>query len=69
MTRKVPQLMGTTEAADALDVSRQRVIQYVQDGRLKPVQILGMGPVFLADDVRNLALIPRVTGRPKKVKE
>ena len=51
------ELMGYTEAATALDVSRQRVAQL--DGQHpdfpRPVGRIGAGPVFTADSIRSFA--------------
>lgn len=58
--------LTTPEAADALGVSRGRVIQFVRDGRLKAKRF---GKIFLypAAAIEKLRKIPRKPG-PKKVR-
>ena len=54
-------LMGQTEIADLLGVSRQRAQQLYRDGLLPPVyDTLAMGPVWLKVDIEEWA---RETGR------
>ena len=54
-------LMGQTEIADLLGVSRQRAQQLYRDGLLPPVyDTLAMGPVWLKVDIEKWA---RETGR------
>lgn len=54
----VPELAGVAEAADIIQVSRQRVSQLLDAGDLEPhhVQTLASGPIFLADGLRRYAL-------------
>lgn len=50
---KIPRLVGATEIADHLGVSRQRVQQLSHDpGFPEPVERLRMGNVWTLDDVR-----------------
>lgn len=54
-------LMGQTEIAELLGVSRQRAQQLYREGALpKPMDVLAMGPVWLREDVERWA---RETGR------
>jgi hypothetical protein len=70
MTRRPAKLdlMGVTEVAHALGISRQRVTQLRHRHPLfpRPVAELFSGPVWYADDIRAFAEIPRPTGRPRK---
>lgn len=54
-------LMGQTEIAELLGVSRQRAQQLYKEGTLPPpADVLAMGPVWLREDVERWA---RDTGR------
>jgi excisionase family DNA binding protein len=55
-------LLSTSEAADKLKVSVQRVHQFIAEGRL-PAQKIGRDYVIDENDLRLVA--DRVTGRPK----
>lgn len=54
-----------TEAADLLDVTRQRVLQFIDEGRLPARKI---GPIYLIQkaDLEPLKNLKR--GRPRKAK-
>lgn len=63
-----PPMLGITEAADILGVTRQRASQLFAEGRLPtPVVELASGPVFVESAVRAFAAQPRRAGRPAKV--
>jgi predicted DNA-binding transcriptional regulator AlpA len=50
---RIPELVGATEIADLLGVTRQRVQQLANEaGFPAPVAILKMGKVWVLDDVR-----------------
>jgi hypothetical protein len=60
-------LAGVAEASEIVGVSRQRLLILRQGGDFPaPVALLVNGPVWLADDLRAYAAIPRMTGRPRK---
>lgn len=57
-------LITTKTAAKILKLSKPRINQFVNDGRLKPIEIDGVR-FFLRADVAALAKQPRPEGRPK----
>lgn len=61
-------LIPPVMVASLLNVSRQRVHQFTQDGRLKMVQVNGQ-PMITEDSVVELAKAERKAGRPFKVNE
>jgi prophage regulatory protein len=62
-------LMGPSEVAEHLGISKQRVIQlrHINSKFPKPVAELKCGPIWLAEDIEQFAKIPRPVGRPKGV--
>lgn len=62
----VPALVGISEIAEHLDVSKARARELVAAGRIRKVVDLASGPVCLASDLELYAATPRRAGRPKK---
>ncbi|MBI4935848.1 MAG: hypothetical protein HY828_18355 [Actinobacteria bacterium] len=61
----LPALVGITEAAEILGVTRQRAHAIAQQPRFpRPVAELASGPVYLEHAVRAFADQPRRAGRP-----
>ena len=67
-TPVIPPLVGVSEAAEILGVTRQRAhtMAATSTGFPTPVAELASGPVFLELAVRAFAAIPRRPGRPAK---
>lgn len=67
-TPVIPPLVGVSEAAEILGVTRQRAhtMAATSTGFPTPVAELASGPVFLERAVRAFAAIPRRPGRPAK---
>lgn len=63
----VPALVGISEIAEHLDVSKARARELVAAGRIRKVADLASGPVCLASDLELYAATPRRAGRPRKV--
>lgn len=59
------EMLTTEQAAKCLGVSRQRVLQFVETGRLA-AQKVGRDWVVRSVDLNAFANIPRSTGRPRK---
>jgi hypothetical protein len=66
--RELPTLVGTAEAARMLGVSKTRIKQIMQENRRFPVPVahLAAGPVWIEDEIREFAKLPRTPGRPSK---
>lgn len=63
-----PALVGITEAAGMLGVSRQRAHAIAQGSNFPtPIAELASGPVYLASAVEAFAAHPRTAGRPRTV--
>jgi excisionase family DNA binding protein len=63
---KVPsELLTFTEAADRLGISRSRVRQLCEEGRLRDFLDSHGHRVLHVDEVARFAALPRVSGRPK----
>lgn len=58
--------LTTVDVADILKVSERRVLQFVKDARLKPVDNVGGSYVFAKGEVTKFASKPRRGGRPRK---
>lgn len=65
----VPALVGISEIAEHLGVSKARARELVAAGRIRQVASLAAGPVCLASDLEAYAATPRKVGRPRKVVE
>lgn len=62
----VPDLVGVSEIAERLGVSKTRARELVAAGRIRKVADLASGSVCLARDVEAFAATPRKVGRPRK---
>lgn len=62
----IPDLVGISEIAEQLGVSKSRARELVADGRIRKVVDLASGPVCLARDLETYAATPRRPGRPRK---
>jgi len=47
----LPEIMGTGDVMEYLDVSKQRVYELIERGQLKPHSKTSAGIIFLKDDV------------------
>ncbi|WP_088285521.1 helix-turn-helix domain-containing protein [Kineosporia sp. A_224] len=63
----IPALVGISEIAEQLGVSKPRARELVRDGRIRKVSDLASGPVCLAGDLEAYAATPRRAERPRKV--
>jgi len=65
-SRRTSPAVGMAEAADLLGVTRQRIHQYIQQGRFpQPVAELRAGPVWARDDVLSFGGTRKTRGRPR----
>jgi len=62
----VPDLLGVTEAAEALGVTRQRIDQLVHAGKLQSIRVGARGRGYTRSSVEALAAQERTAGRPAK---
>lgn len=63
----IPALVGISEIATTLGVSKTRARELVAAGTIRAVASLAAGPVCRADDLERYAATPRKPGRPRKV--
>jgi predicted DNA-binding transcriptional regulator AlpA len=62
-----PDIVGTTEAAELLGMSRQRIHELRSAGRFpEPMVELAAGPIWLRRAIEAFAEVKRPGGRPKK---
>lgn len=64
-----PEIVGTTETAKILGVSKQRVWELARQERTpfpEPIVKLAAGPIWLRSSVLAFANRPRLTGRPRR---
>ncbi len=47
----LPEIMGTGDVMEYLDVSKQRVYELIERGQLKPHSKTSAGIIFLKDDI------------------
>lgn len=65
--KELGDMVTVQEAARRLGVSRARVQQFIDDGRLPATKITPRMYLLDAKDIRQLAAVPRKAGRrPKK---
>ncbi len=62
----IPDLVGISEIATQLGVSKTRARELVAAGTIRQVAALASGPVCLAKDLERYAATPRKAGRPRK---
>jgi predicted DNA-binding transcriptional regulator AlpA len=69
-TRRTSPVVGMAEAADLLGRSRQRISQYIAEGRFpEPLAHLRAGPVWPRDAILDFAQTIRSAGRPRRLVE
>jgi excisionase family DNA binding protein len=64
MEMAIGNLITTAEAAEIIGVSKARVLQFVQDGRIKVKESVGSNYLFDARQIQSFAAKERKNGRP-----